>query len=128
MQRQPMQRQAVRRRAERRGRLAEALCVLSLWLRGYRILARGFRVHSGEIDIIARRARVLALIEVKARGDFGAAAEAIGFRQRRRIERAAAQFLKGRPDLALLDVRFDAMLVAGWRLPRHLAGAWTGRD
>ncbi|MBT5414689.1 MAG: YraN family protein [Rhodospirillaceae bacterium] len=113
-----------RRRAYRLGRTAEALCVASLALRGYRILARGYRTPVGEIDIVARRGRTLAVIEVKARSDLAAAAEAIGPRQRRRILRATEQLLQQRPALAGLDLRFDAMLVAPGRPPRHLRDAW----
>jgi len=79
---------------------------------------------SGEIDILARRGRVLAIIEVKSRRDMDTAAEAILPRQRRRIVRAASAFLMSRPELAELTVRFDVMLVPRLRLPRHLAGMW----
>ena len=113
-----------RRRAERRGRLAEWLCLWHLRLRGWRIVARGWRCPAGEIDIIARRGGVLAIIEVKSRGDVAVAATALTPRQRRRIARAAEAFLGTRPDLAGLDLRFDLMLVARRRLPRHWPGAW----
>jgi putative endonuclease len=95
-----------------------------LRLRGWRILARGWRCPSGEIDILARRGRVLAVIEVKSRNEFDAGASALRPRQRRRIARAAETFLLSRPDLARLDLRFDLMLVAPLRVPRHWPGAW----
>lgn len=117
-----------RRKAERRGRWAESLCLWSLRLRGYRILARDYRVPVGEIDILARRGGTLAAIEVKARDDQAAAAEAVTPRQRRRITRAAAYFLSGRPSLARLTVRFDVMLVMPGRLPLHLRDAWREGD
>jgi putative endonuclease len=117
-----------RRRAERRGRLAEWLCLWHLRLRGWRIVARGWRCPSGEIDIVARRGRVLAIIEVKSRGEIGVAATALAPRQRRRIARAAEAFLGTRPDLAGLDLRFDVMLVARRRLPRHWHDAWRAGE
>jgi putative endonuclease len=117
-----------RRRAERRGRWAESLCLWSLRLRGYRILARDYRVAVGEIDIVARRGGTLAAIEVKARGDHASAVEAVTPRQRRRIIRAAAFFLSGRPGLARLTIRFDVMLVLPGRLPLHLRDAWREGD
>ena len=76
---------ASRRQAFRRGHTAELMCLWHLRLRGYRILARRFRVPSGEIDLIARRGRVLAAIEVKARADLASAGEAVSHRQRRRV-------------------------------------------
>jgi putative endonuclease len=113
-----------RRRAERRGRLAEWLCCWHLRLRGWRVVARDWRCPVGEIDILARRGGVLAIIEVKSRGQIADAAAAISRRQRRRIARAAQAFLLSRPDLAELALRFDVMLVAHARLPRHWRGAW----
>jgi putative endonuclease len=113
-----------RRAAERRGRGAERLCLWQLRLKGYRILARRYKTPVGEVDLIARRGRVLAAIEVKARADLDVAGEAITPRQRRRISRALAHFLGGRPDLAALAARFDVMLVAPGRWPRHLVDAW----
>lgn len=116
------------RRAERRGRLAEALCRWHLRLRGWRILARDWRCPAGELDIVAQRGGLVAIIEVKSRRDTATAAEALNLRQRRRIARATQAFLATRPDLAQRALRFDVMLVAGLRLPRHLAGAWRSGD
>lgn len=117
-----------RRRAQRRGRVAEWLCLWHLRLRGWHILARGWRCPAGEIDILARRGKVLAVIEVKSRGEFAAAAAALAPRQRRRITRAAEAFLIQRTDLAGLDLRFDLMVVAPRHLPRHWRGAWRADD
>ncbi len=113
-----------RRRAWQRGRTAETLCVWHLRLRGYRILARGYRVPVGEIDIVARRGKVLAAIEVKARDNLRAASEAIAPRQRRRVARAFEHFLAIHPQHSGLTLRFDVMLVARGRLPHHLSNAW----
>ena len=115
---------ARRRSAERRGRLAEWMCLWHLRLRGWQVIARGWRCPSGEIDLVARRGAVLAIIEVKSRDEAAVAAHAVTPRQRRRITRAAEALLGSRPDLASLDVRFDVMLVASKRLPRHLVDAW----
>ena len=113
-----------RRRRLQYGRWAEAICALSLMLRGYRILARRYRTPLGEIDIVARRGGLIAFIEVKARRDLALAAHSVTPRQRRRVRRAAEAFLQRRPDLAGRDIRFDVMLVAPWRPPRHLIDAW----
>lgn len=78
-----------RRKAWRRGRGAEALAVASLRCRGYRLLTRRYRTKVGEVDLIARRGTVLALIEVKARARFSDGLAAISGRQQRRIVKAA---------------------------------------
>lgn len=119
---------ARRLRALRRGRRGEWLCRWHLRLRGWRIIAADWRSPAGEIDIIARRGGVLAAIEVKFRGDFDQAAEAVHYKQRRRIIRAASAFLLARPDLADLAVRFDVMLVMPRRLPQHLPDAWQAES
>jgi putative endonuclease len=115
---------ADRRRAWRRGQWAERLCAAHLLLRGYRVLERRLRTPDGEIDLIARRGGTLAVIEVKARRNPGDAVEAVTRRQRARILDATRWYLAGRPGLAVLNVRFDAMLVTPWRWPRHLRDAW----
>jgi putative endonuclease len=116
--------QARRSQAQRRGRLAEFACRWYLRLQGWRIVAVDWRCPAGEIDILARRGGVLAIIEVKTRGDLASAADAVLPRQRRRITRAASAFLSARPDLAGLALRFDVMLIAPRRMPRHLPDAW----
>lgn len=113
---------------QRRGRRGEALAGLWLRLKGYRILARNWRHPLGEIDIVARRGRILAVIEVKWRDRIDLAAAAIGPRQRHRIARAAAVFLARQPDAATLSLRFDALLLAPGRWPRHVADAWRPDD
>jgi putative endonuclease len=85
------------------------------------------RTPVGEIDLIARRGRTLAFVEVKARSGDGIV-DALTARQRRRIVRAAEAFLATRPTLALLDVRFDLMLVGRGLFPRHLRGAFRADD
>lgn len=115
---------AVKRAAYRRGRGAEARAALLLRTKGYRIVARGYRSPVGEIDIIARRGRVLVAVEVKARSSLAAAAEAIDARQRRRIVRALSDFMARNADCFGCDARFDAILVSPWWRLRHIVDAW----
>ncbi|EWY40550.1 hypothetical protein N825_35365 [Skermanella stibiiresistens SB22] len=110
--------------AWRRGRWSEALCRWTLRLKGYRILARGWRCGQGEIDIVARRGDTIAIVEVKARNTLYAANTAVTPRQRRRLERAAMTFVSRNPTLNGLTIRFDVMLVIPMRWPRHLPDAW----
>ena len=120
-----MSRSAVQRRKDwRRGRRGERLAAWWLRLKGYRILARDLRTPVGEIDIVARRGRVLALVEVKLRPAAAAALEAITPRQQQRIVRAAEAFLQRHRALSELDLRFDTVVVAPGRRPRHIADAW----
>ncbi len=116
---------AARRRAYARGRRAERLAAWWLRLHGYRVLAQGFRSPVGEIDIVARRGAILAIIEVKRRTKLAVAGEAISRRQQRRVGRAAEAYLQRHPQLAGLQLRFDALLLAPGRLPHHIKHAWS---
>ena len=106
------------------GLRAETKAALWLMLKGYRVIARREKTRAGEIDLIARRGRVLAFIEVKARGDVTEAAQALGAVQRERLMRAASLFVASRPALQAFDMRFDLMLVAPRSFPRHIPDAW----
>lgn len=113
-----------RRAAWQRGLRAELAASLWLRLKVYRILARSLRTPVGEIDILARRGQVLAIVEVKARASLEEAAAALGPRQRRRLTRAAEVLLQRHPALRELALRFDVLLVAPGRRPRHILDAW----
>jgi len=106
------------------GLSAETRAAAYLLAKGYRILAKRFRTPYGEIDIVARRRNLLAFIEVKARASLDEAAYAVTPRQQARIIAAAQAWLMARPEHAEYDLRFDAMLIAPRRLPRHLLAAF----
>jgi putative endonuclease len=114
-----------RQRAEARGRKAETLAALWLRLQGWRILARRARVPGGEVDLVARRGRVLAFIEVKQRNTVDAAAWSLDEYRLRRVA-VAAQRLTPRYAREGDDVRIDAMFIVPRRLPRHLPNVWHG--
>jgi len=76
--------------------------------KGFRILARRWKSPRGEIDLIARRRKLLIFVEL----------------QRRRIAAAAEVWLSLHPDEHILDIRFDAILVAPARFPRHIPAAF----
>ena len=113
-----------RRRAGRAGRRAEWLAAALLTVKGYRILARGFSVSGGEIDIVARRGATIAFVEVKARADVETALAAIDATKRRRVARAAAVWLSRNPWAASSTFRGDAVLIVPRRWPRHLVDAF----
>jgi len=115
---------ARRQDAWRGGRWAESLAVWRLRCTGHRILARNWRSPVGEIDIVARRGKILAIVEVKHRPDVARALEAISSRQQARLVRAALAFQARRPDCAGLTLRFDVIAVGQGRWPRHLKEAW----
>lgn len=104
--------------------MAERIAVFILRLKGYSILARRHGGPYGEIDIIARKGNTIVAVEVKSRPTIGDAATAISPAQKERIVRALAAFAAQRRGLSGLALRFDAILVAPWSMPRHLVDAW----
>jgi putative endonuclease len=114
-----------REAAEKRGRGAETLACWWLRLHGWRILARRARVPGGEVDVIARRGKVLAFVEVKARATEEAVAMSLDAWRLRRVlvaaERLAPRYLRPGDDL-----RIDAVFIVPRRLPRHMPNIWHG--
>ena len=110
--------------AFRLGLSAESRAAAYLVAKGYRILARRWKCPPGEIDIIARRRHLLVFVEVKARGRLDDAAESVTPRQRARIAGAAEAWLALNQNVRFSDARFDAVLVAPGRIPRHITGAF----
>ena len=106
------------------GLSAETRAAAFLLAKGYRIAARRWRSAAGEIDIVARRGNLLVFVEVKARASFDAAAYSVTPRQKRRIASAAAIWLADHAEDARCDMRFDAILVAPRRWPRHIEAAF----
>jgi putative endonuclease len=110
--------------AFRTGVSAEGRAAAFLMAKGYRILMKRFRTPYGEIDIVARRRNLVVFVEVKARASLDEAAYAVTARQQARIIAAAQAWLVAHPEHAEFDLRFDAMLIAPRRLPRHLLAAF----
>jgi putative endonuclease len=106
------------------GLSAESRAAAWLIAHGYRILARRWKCPLGEIDIVAARRYTLIFVEVKARATLDDAAEAVSERQKQRIARAAEIWLAGNPMPAIREMRFDAILVAPGKLPRHIQSAF----
>jgi putative endonuclease len=113
-----------REAAYRRGLRQELLAAWWLRCKGYQILAHRYRTPQGEIDLIARRGRTVAFVEIKARASTEKAAYAISPHQQARIRQAAERFLQERPALASYQMRFDAIFCVPLRWPKHLPGAW----
>jgi putative endonuclease len=114
-----------RQAAEQRGRGAETLACWYLRLHGWSILARRARVNGGEVDIVARRGRTLAFVEVKSRATAEAAAFAVDEWRLQRVvvaaERLATRYMRDGD-----DVRIDVIFIVPRRWPRHLANVWHG--
>ncbi|HEV2364186.1 MAG TPA: YraN family protein [Caulobacteraceae bacterium] len=112
------------RKARASGRASEWLIAFWLMAKGYRILGFRLRTAQAEIDILARKGAVAAVVEIKRRATLAEALTAVGPRQRQRLLRTAESLLMRRRDLAGAQIRLDLVALAPGRLPRHIADAW----
>ena len=109
--------------AERRGRRGEGWAALWLRLHGWRVVGRRVKTPRGEIDLVARRARTVAFVEVKWRAGSEGLDTAIDAYRLRRVA-AAAEAVAHRYSRPGDTVRIDVLLLAPRRWPRHIVNAW----
>ncbi len=112
--------------ARRAGRQGEVWAAVWLMAKGYRILGFRLRTPQGEIDLLAKRGNVLAVVEVKRRTAIEIALETVSPEQRERLRRAGGAVAAARPSLRGCDIRLDLVALAPGRLPRHIPDAWKG--
>ena len=114
-----------RKAAENRGREGERRAAWWLWLRGWRILDRRVRTPAGEVDLVAKRGKLIAFVEVKARKSAAELDFAIDERRLARVA-AAAEYLMPRYAANGEDIRVDVLLLAPGVRPRYIENAWIG--
>jgi putative endonuclease len=114
-----------RRTAEATGRRGERLAAWWLRLKGWQILDRRVRTPVGEIDLVAKRGRLIAFVEVKTRATAAELDFAIDERRLARVA-AAAGYLATRYATNGEDIRIDVILLAPGTRPRHIENAWIG--
>ena len=108
--------------SHRLGHRSEWWAAALLMARGYQILGFRLKTRAGEIDILARRGRVLAVVEVKRRARLEDALTALGSDQYDRLLSAGRSVLRQRPSLAGHVLRIDVVALAPGRFPRHRRG------
>jgi len=108
--------------SHRLGHRSEWLAAAVLMAKGYQVLGFRLKTRAGEIDILARRGKVLAVVEVKRRATLEAALTALGPDQYDRLLSAGRSVLRQRPSLAGHVLRIDMVALAPGRFPRHRRG------
>jgi len=111
--------------AEKLGRRGEAIAVWFLRLKGWRVVATRVKTPRGEVDLIARRGKTIAFVEVKARANVRDLATAIDAYRLRRVA-AAAEILLPKYGKECENMQIDVIMVAPWRWPNHLPNVWHG--
>ncbi len=111
--------------AEKRGRQGEAMAAWFLRFQGWRIVGERVKTPRGEVDLIARRGKTVAFVEVKMRSKALDLASAIDAYRLRRVA-AAAEILLPKYGKDTENMQIDVILVAPWRWPHHLRNVWHG--
>ncbi len=109
-------------RGREAGRAAEWVAAAWLMLHGWRVLAFRLQAPGAEIDLLARRGAVLAVVEVKRRATLDRALEALHPAQAARLLAAGQAVQAARPALRELALRLDTVALAPGRWPRHTPG------
>ena len=112
-----------RQQAERSGRDGETRAALWLRAKGWQILDRRIKTPAGEIDLVAKRGRLVAFVEVKWRKKREELDYAIDQTRLTRVA-AATEAVAHRYAQEGEDIRVDVILLAPGALPRHIANAW----
>lgn len=109
-------------KSRKAGRTGEAWAAAWLMLKGYQILGFRLKVGKGDIDLLARRGKVLAVVEVKRRATPELALESLLPDQRDRLLSAARLLMARRKGLTNLELRLDVVALSPGRWPRHFRG------
>ena len=109
------------------GRLGEDLATNYLKNKGFRILKRNYRYRKAEIDIIARKEDMIAMVEVKTRKEsfYEGIADTISKKKRSLLIMAADHFVVS--NSLDVEVRFDIITLIkdseGYRI-EHIPDAF----
>lgn len=106
------------------GVIAEYVSAFYLILKAYSVLTMRYRIKEGEVDLIIRRGRTIAFVEVKARADFASGMDAIDEMKLKKFRKAVDHWLMRNPWAEAYTLRGDAVVVRPWRLPVHIEDAF----
>jgi putative endonuclease len=121
-------RSLIGRTAHASGIAAEDAACAAIRADGWTILARRLRTKAGEVDMVAEKGGILAIIEVKSRPTLAEAAVALSVRQRARLLGACEIILGEHPDWGVKGVRFDILVVDAAGRVRRIADAFRSED
>jgi len=117
---------SAKKQAEQRGRRAETLAAWLLRFKGYKILEVRQKTPHGEIDLIAIKGNILAIVEVKQRATLDLAQQALHNADLSRIEEAAYYYQAKHTNWENKTIRFDAIFVMRGMRIKHVKDAWRG--
>lgn len=97
------------------GAWAEQIAWQHLQQQGWQLVERNFFCKGGELDIIVRKGKVLAFVEVKYRKhtSMGGAIACLSPAKQRHLIHSAQVYLQRYPQLNNMDCRFDLIAISG---------------
>jgi putative endonuclease len=103
------------------GILAEKISIFLLIIKGYKILKWRYKSRFGEVDIIAKKAKIIVAIEVKARKSSSKIIieEILSLKQIERVKKSAQFFVSENLQFHNYDLRFDFIEVNQFYWPKH---------
>ncbi len=112
-----------------KGRAAEDLVAVSLAAGGWSIVARNWRRGRGELDIVAFRNDLLAIVEVKSVDAYGLESLelSVGRRKRLRIVETSKLFVSAHREFSSATVRYDVAAVAAGAVAEYFENAFAER-
>ena len=112
-----------------KGHFMEKIACLFLMAKGWWPLKMNYVVGrgtgAGEVDLIMVRGKTLIFVEIKYRKTLIQAMEAISIQNQVRVAKTSAVFLQQHPQYQKYQIRYDAVLMAPRRWPKHLPNAWS---
>jgi len=112
-----------------KGRAAEDIVAASLDAGGWAVVARNWRRGRGELDIVALKDGILAVVEVKSVDAYGLESleRSVGARKRLRIVETSKLFVSAHREFSSATVRYDVAAVAAGAVADYFENAFAER-
>ena len=110
--------------AEKKGRHAEWVAAGYLRLKAFSILDNRYKTYSGELDIVARRGKLIVFCEVKQRKNVEDGIFAVHPAAQSRLFNAAQLWIAAHPQFQRYEMRFDVIAFGEYLWPHHIKNAF----
>ncbi len=108
-----------------KGAIGEQIVADWLQAKGFKILDMNFNCRTGELDIVAIKDDLVAMVEVKSREEVTALlADLVPWRKQQRII-SAARFWLAKNQIGDRSIRFDVAIVEGDLLKQYIPNAFA---
>ena len=112
-----------------KGRASEDVAAAALVAAGWAVVARNWRRGRGELDIVALKDGILAVVEVKNVDAYGLESleRSVGPIKRLRIVETSKLFLAAHREFSSATIRYDVVAVAAGAVAHYFENAFAER-